>query len=99
MSNISLDSSKLESLIAKLETDNKKIYDIVTNINTSLRQLDGSLWSSREKTKCDTTVESFLKENDSNLLDYLNECTDLLRAAKQSYQSQDNALKEVVENS
>ena len=99
MADINLNHDALEDLIEKLEGDNKKIFDVCSNINIAIRNLDSSFWSSREKTKFDELVEPFMKESEYDLLTYLNECTNLLRRANGTYQEQDENLAGNVNNS
>ena len=99
MADINVKSQALENLIEKLEADNKSVYNVCANINIKIRNLDSSFWTSREKAKFDEIVEPFMNKNEYDLLEYLNECTNLLRVANNSYQAQDNALKNGVNNS
>ena len=97
--NIELESRKLEDIITKLENDNLEIYNILKEMGLSLKYLDSSTWSSREKPRFDSTVESFVKNLEDNTLRYLNECTETLKLAIKSYESVDKDLTNSIEKS
>ena len=99
MADIKVNVQAFEDLIEKLEGDNKAIYNVCSNINIAIRGLDSSFWTSREKTTFDEVMEPFMTEHEYDLLTYLNECTNLLRAAKDAYQTSDEDLTGAVNNS
>ena len=89
---INLENQSLENLIKKLEDDNLKISNIIKEINKSFEHLDSSKWSSKEKTNLDSILNPFIDNLDIKVLDYLSECTDMLKLALISYETTDSSL-------
>ena len=92
MSDIKLQSSLLDDLIIKLEQDNLEIVDLIKNSNDAIRTLDDKKWKSKEKIEMDEKLIPYMNKLDNQLLNYLNECTDLLKLAKASYEETDKSI-------
>ena len=92
MSDIKLQSSLLDNLIIKLAQDNLEIVDLIKNSNDAIRTLDDKKWKSKEKIEMDEKLIPYMNKLDNQLLNYLNECTDLLKLAKTSYEDVDRNI-------
>lgn len=97
MADIKIDSLALDSLIIDLQKDNEAVYTIIKNINDAYRTLDKNRWKSKEKDRMDEKINSYMQKLDNQILSYLNDCTNLLKIASNTYQETDLKNKKNIE--
>ena len=85
--NIVVKINDLQDLINKLDADNKKIKELMEDINKNFLEIDEEKWNSPEKKKVDDTFIPYIKKKESSVNNNFNKCLNDLISVKNKYES------------
>jgi len=84
---ISVKINDLQDLITKLDADNKRIQELMKDINKNFLEIDEEKWNSPEKKQIDENFIPYIIKKESSVNNNFNKCLDDLISVKNKYES------------